>query len=308
MIVFPAHKKAVTALAFSPDSRRLATAGKDADVRIWDASYESPSFVCACPASWWSSLAFSADGRNLGCVRKGGARVWELSDRDAQIRLTSPRGWECAFSPRGEAFLVAEHGQPLRRWRTADWTELPAFGGGRDQDADGHHRASLGHVACHPDGTLVAAPYAVFIRPTPPHVTETVIYLWDAATGAGRGEIRRPLEDKHPAAYAFSPTGKHLAAVQGHGLRVWDVRAQAEVAYTRAGRRGHTALTFTPDGARVVTVSGDKAVRLWETATWGEAGGFTWDVGAIHCVAVSPDGMRMAAGGSTGSVVIWDAD
>jgi hypothetical protein len=45
---------------------------------------------------------------------------------------------------------------------------------------------------------------------------------------------------------------------------------------------------------------------MWDTATWGEVGRFDWDVGPISCVAAAPDGMRMAAGGGTGKVVVWD--
>ena len=89
---------------------------------------------------------------------------------------------------------------------------------------------------------------------------------------------------------------------------MWDVGTRAQVAYNRAGRRKHTALTFTPDGRRLVTASGDTSVRLWDTARWGEARRYDWDVGTISRVAVAPDGMRLAAGGSTGKAVHWDAE
>jgi hypothetical protein len=57
-----------------------------------------------------------------------------------------------------------------------------------------------------------------------------------------------------------------------------------------------------------VTASGDTSVRLWDTASWGEASSYDWDIGAIGCIAAAPDGMRLAAGGSTGRVVIQDVD
>jgi WD40 repeat protein len=148
----------------------------------------------------------------------------------------------------------------------------------------------------------------VFVRPTPPHATDSVVYLWDADSGEQRGELRAPLGDSHPTALTFSPDGRHLAAIQKAYLRVWDVGSRAQVAYNRTGRRNLTALAFTPDGRRLVTASGDTSVRLWDTSSWGEVGGYDWDVGAIECFAVAPDGMRMAAGGGTGRVVIWDVD
>src|SRR5262249_26239311 len=131
-------------------------------------------------------------------------------------------------------------------------------------------------------------------------------YLWDGDTGERRGELRTPPEGSHPAALAFSPDGRHLAAIEGAYLRVWDTGTRVPVAYNRAGRRKHTALAFTPDGGRLVTASGDTSVRLWDTASWGEGGGPDWGIGGISCVAAAPDGRRWAAGGSTGGVVIGD--
>src|SRR5262249_40645894 len=90
--------------------------------------------------------------------------------------------------------------------------------------------------------------------------------------------------------------------------RVWDVAALAEVAHRQVGGHWFKGLAFTPDGGRLVTVSNDQTARLWDTGTWREAGGYEWKVGKLASVAVSPDGMRMAAGGSTGKVVVWDVD
>ena len=57
-----------------------------------------------------------------------------------------------------------------------------------------------------------------------------------------------------------------------------------------------------------MTVHNDEMVRAWDTSSWSEAGSYAWKIGKLGAVAVAPDGCRVAAGGSTGKVVIWDVD
>jgi WD40 repeat protein len=77
--------------------------------------------------------------------------------------------------------------------------------------------------------------------------------------------------------------------------------------------KGHTeavyAIAFTPDAKFVVTGSGDRAVKVWETATGKEFKTFAGPAGhqnLVLSVAVSPDGGLIASGGSDNSAKIWD--
>ena len=35
---------------------------------------------------------------------------------------------------------------------------------------------------------------------------------------------------------------------------------------------------------------------------------YNWDIGRVYCVTYAPDGLRLAAGGDLGRVVVWDAE
>lgn len=66
-------------------------------------------------------------------------------------------------------------------------------------------------------------------------------------------------------------------------------------------------VAISPDGRRLATGSGDKAVRFWDLLTETP-----WRVGSAHsgwvlCLSWSPDGKYLASGGMDSIVCIWNA-
>jgi eukaryotic-like serine/threonine-protein kinase len=66
-------------------------------------------------------------------------------------------------------------------------------------------------------------------------------------------------------------------------------------------------VAFSPDGGRLVSVSADHTVRLWDAATRREIAVARGHGNTIEAVAFSPDGSRLASGGDDGTVRLWDA-
>ncbi|HEY8506218.1 MAG TPA: WD40 repeat domain-containing protein, partial [Gemmataceae bacterium] len=107
---------------------------------------------------------------------------------------------------------------------------------------------------------------------------------------------------------AFSPCGDILAGVAGPSLHIWNLATKRQVGVKKLGKLHFQALAFTPDGRFLGTASNDETARFWDTRTWEVATTFTWKIGRMLDIAFAPDGLRAAASGSSGKVVVWDVD
>src|SRR5262245_7082570 len=114
-----------------------------------------------------------------------------------------------------------------------------------------------------------------------------------------------------PCPVAVSPDGRRLACAQPEGewwrVVIFDASSGKRTAVCDGHRDGLWALTFSPDGTRLVSSGEDRMARIWDPATGGLLATCHGHESKINGGAFSPDGAHLVTASSDGTVRQWDA-
>jgi WD40 repeat protein len=295
-----AHAGEIAGMAFGAGDGRLATAGNDLIVRVWDMRTGQEALALDIVARRANGLAFSPDGHRLA-VGSGDGVVQVLDgtplegpgDAGQLLTLEGHRHAVVglAYSPDSGRVASASWDGTAKVWDAHTGREAMTFRG---------HRAALTEVAWAPDGRWVASAS-----------WDGTARVWDPTTGA---EVLPTLDAGAGPVYglAFNWDGTALATAHHDGsARVWDgSTGQPRVCIAHAHNLPVLGVTFSPDGEHLVSAGGgDNTIKVWDWQADPTKPVRTLVAtrSIIRNPVFSPDGGRLAAVvGTPAQVWTWD--
>lgn len=321
---FGGHPGSVFAVAFSPDSRLLASGGWDGTIRLWAPDTGEQVRVLRGHRGAVRALAFTPDGAIVSVGRDQSVRRWDTGTGGGEVlaRLTAVPA-AVHFAADGRTFAAAFHVGPVQVW-----TEQGGLSG---QDDLSGSRV----VALSPDGSQIAVAVpggAVHLLPVSGQEVQTVlhphlgdahalIYMSDESlliAGSSDGPV--PILGKGRETLVGIPNNSVTCAARSPDNQ-WTVIGadDGQIASWRAGDElpavslpvhlgPVAALAFSPDGSLLASAGIDGAVHLWRQDESGPRNQrmLTGHVGEILSVAYHPDGTTLATGDVDGVVRIWE--
>ncbi|MFX0114809.1 MAG: hypothetical protein ACFFB3_09700 [Candidatus Hodarchaeota archaeon] len=285
----PGHDDSVWSVAFSPDSKLLASGSLDDtdNIKLWNMSTRNLKATLD-HGDKVRSVAFNHNSSILASGSEDtNITLWNLNTELRIRNLTGHNGWvwSVAFSPDGKLLASGSADNDTKIWTVSNGQEKHTLTG---------HTDDVRSVAFNPNGNLLAS-----------GSKDGNVTLWNVSDGSSIWNMAK--HDKEVTSVSFNPNGTVLASgSMDNTVKLWSLDLGTVFHRVTQHESNIWSVAFSPDGSLVASGDADHKIKLWKANTGEVIRNLTGHAGNVWSLAFNPNGTLLASGSWDGLINIWN--